>query len=189
MILGQKLIICLHWKLHFWWLKFNCETTYTPPHPPWPLQTLGCKDSICWLQECSPQQRSSSQTQQENKRSTFHPHTPGGELARKIQGEEDKFSDLHQVARVKVVERGGTQLADILGRKDPWARSHCGKGDCLICCAKAKKEWTPSTCRQESMVYAITCDRCKDAQVDAKYYEETSQNGIPPWTRALTWTS
>ena len=27
-ILGQKLIICLHWKLHFWWLKFNCETTY-----------------------------------------------------------------------------------------------------------------------------------------------------------------
>ena len=158
-------------------MKFNCETSYTPPHPPWPLQTLGCKDSRCWLQECSPNRDPAPKPNRRTKGVLFIPHTPGGELARKIQGEEDKLSDLHQVARVKVVERGGTRLADILGRKDPWARSHCGKGDCLICCAKAKKEGTPSTCQQESVVYAITCDRCKDAQVDAKYYEESSLMG------------
>ena len=29
------------------------------------------------------------------------------------------FAALHQVARVKVVERGGTRLLDLLGRKDP----------------------------------------------------------------------
>ena len=147
------------------------------PIPPGPSRPSAARTPDVGSKSAPPNRDPAPKPNRRTKGVLFIPHTPGGELARKIQGEEDKFSDLHQVARVKVVERGGTQLADILGRKDPWARSHCGKGDCLICCAKAKKEWTPSTCRQESVVYAITCDRCKDAQVDAKYYEETSQMG------------
>ena len=58
----------------------------------------------------------------------FVPHSPGSVLARKLQAAEDSFASLHQIGRVKVVERGGARLQDLLGRKDPWARSHCGKG-------------------------------------------------------------
>ena len=37
----------------------------------------------------------------------FVPHTKDGVLARAIQQNDDKFSTLHKVARVKVIERGG----------------------------------------------------------------------------------
>ena len=57
----------------------------------------------------------------------FVPHTPGGLLSKKIQAVEDTFAKLHKVARVKVVERGGTKLMNMLGRKDPWAPSSCGE--------------------------------------------------------------
>ena len=52
----------------------------------------------------------------------FVPHTPDGGLARAIQMAEDSFAELHQVTRVRIVERGGTRLQDLLGRKNPWTK-------------------------------------------------------------------
>ena len=108
----------------------------------------------------------------------FMPHTPEGLLARMIQKEEDSFSTLHRCARVKVVERGGTCLHDILGRKDPWARSNCGKPDCMVCCSKSRPkgaEDAPTDCRKESVCYRICCDRCKSVKVEAHYYGESAR--------------
>ena len=72
----------------------------------------------------------------------FVPHTPGGVLARKIQSADDIFSRLHDVPRVKIVERGGSKLMDQLGKKDPWANTSCNKSDCMICQSKCKKKGT-----------------------------------------------
>ena len=63
---------------------------------------------------------------------TLMPVTPGGELARKLQEGEHKYSDIYQVGWTKMVERGGTKLKDLVGNKYPWAEDTCGRPDCLI---------------------------------------------------------
>ena len=105
----------------------------------------------------------------------FVPHTPGGGLARELQKEEDNFSKLHRVARVKIVERGGKKVKDILGKKDPWAPSTCFRPDCMVCNSTDKKLGTPTTCKQEGVCYQISCDRCKEKGITAHYFGESSR--------------
>ena len=108
----------------------------------------------------------------------FVPHTPEGGLARAIQKSEDIFSALHQVARVRVVERGGTRLQDMLGRKNPWKGKSCGRKDCLLCLSKFRKKGETMACDKENICYVICCDRCKEKKVEAKYYGESSRTGF-----------
>ena len=49
------------------------------------------------------------------------PYTIGSKLKEKIQDADDKFVSLLGGGWVRVVERGGTVLAHMLGRSDPWA--------------------------------------------------------------------
>ena len=110
----------------------------------------------------------------------FVPHTPESLLAKMLQKEEDTFFTLHQCAWVKVVERGGTRLQDLLGRKDPWAKTSCGKSDCMVCEARIKPkggEEAPTACCRENVCYEICCDRCKLDKIDAHYYGESARTG------------
>ena len=107
----------------------------------------------------------------------FVPHTPGGGLQKLIQRAEDNFAALHKIPRVKVIERGGSKLQDLMWKKDPWSRTTCGKADCLICCSKSKKEGTAMACRVESVCYVLSCDRCLEGGVKAEYYGESARTG------------
>ena len=49
----------------------------------------------------------------------FVPCTPGGILQKKIQEEEDKFMAGTNLKRIRVVERGGVKLKDLLCVGDP----------------------------------------------------------------------
>ena len=50
-----------------------------------------------------------------------------------------------------------------------------GKGDCMVCCGAQKKEGKPTPCRQESICYYMSCDRCKAVEVEALYYGESAR--------------
>ena len=50
----------------------------------------------------------------------FVPCTPGGRLQKLIQEEEDKFTSGTKLKRIRIVERGGTKLLDILCTNNPW---------------------------------------------------------------------
>ena len=52
---------------------------------------------------------------------------------------------------------------------------NCGQTDCMICISKDKKKDRPTTCRQESVCYLISCDRCKEGKVKSYYYGETAR--------------
>ena len=137
---------------------------------------LGCRSGVGSTRNgCSGQPEKKSNPAGRTEGVLFVPHSPDSGLARMLQKEEDTFAGLHQIARVKVVERGGARLHYLLGCKDLWARSHCGKGDCLVCCGVQKKEGTPTPCRQESICYYISCDRCKAVEVEALYYGESAR--------------
>ena len=107
----------------------------------------------------------------------FVPHTPQGTLARMILTSEDQFSKLHDVPRVKIVERGGSKLMDQLGSKDPWVPTNCGRQDCFLCTSSTRKKGTTATCMQESVCYQISCDRCQAAGVSAQYCGESARTG------------
>ena len=47
-------------------------------------------------------------------------------------GIEDKLSAVLKIPKVKIVERAGRTIQDILGKPDPWAGQACGR-DCWIC--------------------------------------------------------
>ena len=103
------------------------------------------------------------------------PTPQGGGLAKTIQSAEDNFSKLHRVPRVRIIERGGKKLKDLLGKKDLWATTDCNKLDCMICTSQTKKDGSTATCNLESICYQISCDQCKQAGVSADYFGESSR--------------
>ena len=108
----------------------------------------------------------------------FVPHTQGGKLARTIQESEDKFSRLHKTARVKVMERGGKKIVDILSKKDPWAPGKCDREGCMVCNSlrvEKKDKNKSATCSKESIVYKISCDTCANNNISAHYFGESAR--------------
>ena len=84
------------------------------------------------IRECNRQ--SSKRTRpKETEAVLFVPCTPGGILQRRIQEVEDKFTAGTKLKRIRVVERGGTKLKDLLCAGDPWSNLRCERKDCLPC--------------------------------------------------------
>ena len=89
----------------------------------------------------------------------FVPPTPEGELARLLQEGDDREREGTNQRRVKFVERGGETVKDLLCRNNPWEKVRCGRELCIVC--PLSKEGGGGQCRQEGVVYQITCLKCK----------------------------
>ena len=85
----------------------------------------------------------------------FVPQTPHGELAKRLQKEEDKIAKMTK-ERIKIVERSGTTIKQILHKSNPWASGHCNRVDCLMCANGDGKQ----NCREKNIVYQISCMEC-----------------------------
>ena len=68
---------------------------------------------------------------------------------------------------IKVVERAGTKIKDILQKSYPFDKEKCSMRDCLICTSNGK-----GNCKKESITYEIKCNKCNYI-----YIGETSRNG------------
>ena len=62
----------------------------------------------------------------------FVPYTTGSMLAKRMREEETTLEKMTRY-RLKVVERGGTKLEDILVRKNIWEGEPCDRQNCLLC--------------------------------------------------------
>ena len=106
----------------------------------------------------------------------FVPHTPGGELARILQEADDKFRKGKGLGKIKMVERGGTTLKQILCRSNPWVKEGCGRGnDCFPCRGEGG---AGGNCQQEGIVYKISCEQCKVRGVTSEYVGESSRTAF-----------
>ena len=77
------------------------------------------------------------------------------------------------MGRVKMIERGGTSLKNILSTSNPWSSEGCGRGKaCFPCKGKAGK------CQQEGIVYKIECEECKTKGITSEYVGESSRTGF-----------
>ena len=102
----------------------------------------------------------------------FVPYTPEGELAKRLQEEDDRFRKGTNLRRIKVVERGGITIKDVLARTNPWVKEGCSRSDCLPCKWEKGKG---GNCQQENVVYSISCLECRRNNIKAEYTGESSR--------------
>ena len=105
----------------------------------------------------------------------FVAHTPGGELRKILQKNDDELAETLGTRRVKFVERGGTSLQAILCQSNPWGKKHCNRV-CHMC-----DNGDLGNCRVESVVYEIRCDVCEREGKRRVYVGETGKSA---WERA-----
>ena len=98
----------------------------------------------------------------------FVPHTPGGELARRMRPKEAENNQGRSV-RFKIVEKGGRTLEQRLRRSDPWSGGNCGRVRCFPCMREGGGD-----CWAEGVAYSLWCLEC-GYQV-ARYCGETGRN-------------
>ena len=109
----------------------------------------------------------------------FVPYTPKSALARELQEMDDQFSNMMKIPRVKIIERAGRTIMDILGRPDPWAGQDCGRKGCWPCSNISKEgKKSKGKCRKEGLVYRIQCLDCQKQGVLVEYWGETSRSAF-----------
>ena len=77
--------------------------------------------------------------------------------------------------RLKIVERAGVKIKDLLTRSNPWKGQDCKRKNCLLCLTKMKSEKnTSQDCHRRNLVYEIHCETC-----EAKEREKIEKMEIP----------
>ena len=83
----------------------------------------------------------------------FVPYTAHSELATRLRESEEKLEGMTGF-RLKIVEKVGVKLVDILHNTDPWAGEDCGRKMCLMYETKKKEGKTNSQdCHIRNCVY------------------------------------
>ena len=93
-------------------------------------------------------------------------------LCKALQKQDDLFSKLHKLPRIKFVETGGSKMIQVLGIKNPWENTPCGRPECWPCL----DDKTAGRCRYEGIVYTITCNKCKGDGAHLEYTGESSRS-------------
>jgi hypothetical protein len=78
--------------------------------------------------------------------------------------------------RMKIVDRGGSKLVDILHKANPWAGEDCQRKRCLLCTTKQMEgKENSQDCKRRNCVYETTCLTCKrrqDLEIEEKFSNE-----------------
>ena len=77
---------------------------------------------------------------------------------------------------VKVVERAGHKLQDLLCKSNPWDSLDCSRPNCFTCetALESKREnCAIKNCRQRSIIYQTWCEKCLE---DGKLSIENGEN-------------
>ena len=94
----------------------------------------------------------------------FVPFTKHSELATRLREGEEHMEKMTGY-RIKIVERGGTKLVDILHKANPWAGEDCQRPGCLMCSSKRSEgKRNAQDCRRRNCVYETICLTCKRRQ-------------------------
>ena len=94
----------------------------------------------------------------------FVPCTPKEQLKKIYEKEVEKSG-----FKIKIIERSGTKIRDMLHRKDPFRERQCERPDCFVCSSGGK---TKGGCNKENIKYSIECtENCRKKDI---YHGETS---------------
>ena len=75
-------------------------------------------------------------------------------MKKEVQRREDGLLRGRLSGRIKITERLGPTMRNLLGNPNPWKGKHCGRQGCPPCATKE------GSCRAANTVYTITCVTC-----------------------------
>ena len=107
--------------------------------------------------------RPSTEEKQEHpvKSVMFVPYTPGSQLAKKLRTNEEVLAKIPK-SKLKIVERAGLKLQDVLTTSNPWKGQDCGRLNCLLCHTKMSTEKNMrQDCHKRNLVYETRCLTCE----------------------------
>ena len=100
----------------------------------------------------------------------FIPFTPNSELKKQLTDVEKTINGHRKTGMVRMIERSGPTMAQILYNKQPWSKELCGRPNCLPCLTK------PGSCRRSGVTYRVTCLTCKTSEVKSTYIGESHRS-------------
>ena len=107
----------------------------------------------------------------------FVPFTAHSELAIRLRESEEKMKALTGY-RMKVVEKVGVKLVDILHKSNPWAGEDCGRPGCILCTSrKYEGRKDKQDFKKRNLVYETSCQTCKERkeeEIENKYRDEAN---------------
>ena len=96
----------------------------------------------------------------------FVPHTRKSELANILREKEEKLVEVTG-NKVKIVERAGNKLENILAGKDPWKGKDCERKNCFICNTKVLTgKDLNKDCTKKNIIYEIRCLTCEETELE-----------------------
>ena len=86
----------------------------------------------------------------------FIPYTIGGKLAKQLRQAEEELGRKTGF-KIKIVERTGTKLEDMLHKSNPWQGQDCERPGCLICLTKTKTmKYLDQDCLKRNILQGVS---------------------------------
>ena len=101
------------------------------------------------------------------------PPTPHSVLARMLQKLEE-LNNQGRSSRIKIVERAGRSVKNVLAPNDPWGVSRCQDQECFPCSTNSD-EGLKLSCRTPGIMYKIICTICEGAGKMVIYFGESGK--------------
>jgi hypothetical protein len=105
--------------------------------------------------------------------------TPGGVLAKQLQKREEELNK-NTKERIKIVEKGGLKIKDILGSKNPFKTPNCIEKTCPLCTESEfvdiHSEDRKIPCITNNVGYRWLCVTCKERDIVKVYEGETARS-------------
>ena len=96
----------------------------------------------------------------------FIPHTKDSSLAKVLRERETKIQEVTG-DRIKIVERAGKKLEDLVSNKDPWKGADCGRSNCFLCNTKILTGKNLKVdCTKRNIIYEIKCISCEERALE-----------------------
>ena len=108
--------------------------------------------------------RQANKRKREDKKETptgvfFVQHTLHSKLAKNIRERLSKLEESSGRLKIKIVERSGLKLTDLLHKSNAWSSRDCMREDCLMC-KTAENECDKGKCYRRNIMYETFCIIC-----------------------------
>ena len=109
----------------------------------------------------------------------FVPPTPGGALAKELKIREEELNKYNK-ERIKIVEKGGIKIKDLLTSKNPFQKSKCLEKSCPLCqkseFVEPSSEEVKISCKTNNIGYRWVCLTCKERNINKVYEGESARS-------------
>ena len=99
----------------------------------------------------------------------------------------EKLESLEKLGKfkIKIVERAGNKLVDVLHKSNAWSELDCEREDCIICSTENNKK---GTCRRRNVLYETYCVTCEKEEKEKERKLESKGEKIQWEMKFLYWT-